>query len=169
MLKAMNDIIVGAIIGAAATLVVGTLPVLLFLLSERKRRKDAEADARKRELNALQRIIDMSHGIGVLEPWIADSPDRFYFHLAELRDTVVEALGALPPDSEARPTLAAMQSAIRQLRQSYRRLERPVGEPALIKVTSDEFKPYLLDFQTDFAALLADLRNRILSPAQANT
>ena len=159
----MNDIILGAIIGAAATLVVGTLPVLL---SERSRRKDAAAGARSRELNALQRIIDMSHGIGILEP-IADSPDRIYFYAAELRDTVLEALGALPPDNEARPTLSAMQNVLRELRQSYRGLERPVGQPHPISVTRDEFKPYLVAFQARFAPLLDALQNHIPSPTQA--
>jgi hypothetical protein len=162
MLEAMNDTIIGAIIGAAATLA-ATIPAWLL---EHNRRKEAEKKTRKREMSALQRVVDRSHEIQVLnDPSLVDTPEYIYYRAHKLRQAIFQAQGALPEDSEARPTLDKMQTAAGELRRKYRMLERPIGRPDPVAVAHDDFEPDVQEFRTTLAPLLDDLKSHIL-PAQ---
>jgi hypothetical protein len=158
MLIAMTDTIIGAIIGAVAALL-ATIPAWL---SERRKRKDAQAARQEDELKALQMIIDISSDIHVLDgPSMVSFPESAFQNIGELRKTILMAQGALPIDSQARPTVEMMQSVAGELRQSYRKLERPVGEPDEVNVTPEDFEYYVKAFQDRFAPLLKDVENRV--------
>ena len=114
------------------------------MIERRNRRNDAESARRAEEqelkeweLVALQAVVDMSNDIGFLDnPSIRDYPDYCFDRVAELRDTILRAQGALPTDSKARPMLATMQTVAGELRQNYRNLHRPIGEPDLAVTSS---------------------------------
>ena len=59
-----------------------------------------------------------------------------------------------------------MQGVAGELRQNYRELERPVGQPDRVWVTPEAFKPSVQAFRDRFAPLLEYLENRVKSAAQ---
>jgi hypothetical protein len=161
--EAMSDTIIGAIIGAMATLL-ATLPVWR---GEHRRRRDAQSEVRERELNALRAVINVSHDIGFLvDPSVVAYPEHSYKRIGDLRDTILQAQGALPMDSQAQPVLKDMQGIAGELRQDYRMLERPIGQRDPVVVTPEAFRPYVQAFRDRFSPLLADLENHVKPAAQ---
>jgi hypothetical protein len=120
---------------------------------------------RQREVKALREVIDLSHDINFMDNRsFGNYPDYSYSRVEGLRATILKAQGAFPRDSETYRTLETMQNVAGELRQNYRELERPVGEPDRVWVTPEAFKPYVQAFRDSFAPLLEDLENRVLSP-----
>jgi hypothetical protein len=157
------DTIIGAIIGAVATL---AAVVPFHFLNVKRIRASEEKGEQKKQIDALQRVIDTSHDVGFIDnPSVRDFPDYAYTRVAELRNVVLEAQGALPSDSEDRPRLERIQDVTGKLRQKYRMLERPLGRPDPVKVTREDFEPFVEDFLSDVVPLLGALEKRVQSAA----
>jgi gas vesicle protein len=167
MIEVVEAAVVGAVIGAVAALAAVYFAHRLAESSREKTRgaerekqekaaaKERDEALREREREALGKVVFMAYDQRVISNTaLRDFPQYGNEKVGELRDEILRAQGALPERSAAHPILMSTQDVAGDLRDAYRKLQRPIGAPEPVLVSVVDFGPVVDDFRDRFGPLL---------------